>query len=567
VVKNNYTSKQQRISEQVGSGYIRSGTFKHNTLSVAHLNNKHSIMENFNAGTSFPFQPGRSLYPSNMHHINGGIQYQGVKQVRNPSCNKTQNQITTPSGHYSIKDVTVILPAFKEEVSIGSMVLHTRKYAGREIVVDDGSNDRTAEFAELAGAEVIKHAENRGKGAALKTGFEAAACNGTKVILTMDGKHDPGEISKLAAPILSDEADVVNGSRYIQGNKNNLTSKQISDHFSGFRAFSHNCINYFNAEESIFDNLAERGFTIKEVSIDSNRPVNKIVAMPAYNEQHTIAYMISACNNYADKVVVVDDGSTDETARIAEENGAYVVRHRQNRGYGAALKSCFETAREIGAEKMVIIDSDGQHDPAEIPKLLEPLNNGADLVIGSRFLNGNGKNIPAYRKVGMKVLDIATNFTGGINVSDSQSGYRAYSKKAIEKIKIKGRGMSAGSEVLMQAKDHDLKFKEVEIHCSYDVENVSSQNPVSHGVKVLIQILSDMELRRPLYYFTVPGLIMASIGFVLGLSFLKTFYLGGGLPFGPTLLMMLLTIVGTFSVFTGIMLHSMSKLMNFYNSR
>jgi glycosyltransferase involved in cell wall biosynthesis len=286
-----------------------------------------------------------------------------------------------------------------------------------------------------------------------------------------------------------------------------------------------------------------------------------IAAMPAYNEERAIAKVVLGCKKYVDTVVVVDDGSTDLTAEIAEALGAHVVRHQKNGGYGVALRSCFDTARELGADRMVIIDSDGQHDPDEIPRLLEPLNNGADLVIGSRFVNGNGMNVPAYRKMGMKVLDVATNVAGGINVSDSQSGYRAYGRKAIEKIRVKDSDMSAGSEILMQIKDHSLTFKEVEIHCDYDVENASSQNPVSHGVKVLIQILKDMELRRPLYYFTVPGMVMAVFGLGLGLSFLRDFYHGQSLSFGPTLLMIMLTLVGCFMAFTGIILHSMSRMI------
>ena len=129
---------------------------------------------------------------------------------------------------------------------------------------------------------------------------------------------------------------------------------------------------------------------------------------------------------------------------------------------------------------MVIIDSDGQHNPHEIPQLLEPLKNGFDLVIGSRFVNGNGKNVPSYRKMGMRVLDFATSFAGGLKVTDSQSGFRAYSRKAIEKINLNDSDMSAGSEILIQAKDHKLKYTEVEIHCRYDLENCSSQNPFIH---------------------------------------------------------------------------------------
>lgn len=287
-----------------------------------------------------------------------------------------------------------------------------------------------------------------------------------------------------------------------------------------------------------------------------------IAAMPAYNEERSIAKMILGCKKYVDRVVVVDDGSSDATVEIAEALGAHVVRHRVNGGYGAALRTCFETARGLSADKMVVIDSDGQHDPSDIPTLLRPLSNDADLVIGSRFCNGNGQNIPTYRKIGMKVLDIATNAVGGIKVTDSQSGFRAYGRRAIDSIRINGNGMSAGSEILLQAKDNNLNVEEVPIHCSYDVESASSENPVSHGVKVLLNLLQDMELRRPLYYFTVPGLLFAGMGMGMGLSFLRTFYHGGSLSFGPTLLMLILTLVGSFLAFTGIILHSISKVIN-----
>jgi len=286
-----------------------------------------------------------------------------------------------------------------------------------------------------------------------------------------------------------------------------------------------------------------------------------IAAMPAYNEAHVISEVIRGCKNYVDRVVVVDDGSTDDTVDIAESLGAYVIRHETNIGYGAALKNCFETARNLGASAMVIIDSDGQHDPSEIPKLLEPLNNGFDLVIGSRFVNGNGKNVPIYRKFGMKVLDVATYVAGGLNVTDSQSGFRAYGKKAIENIHLYGTDMSAGSEILIQAGDYNLKFTEVEIHCRYDLDNCSSEHPFIHGSIVLFRILKDMEYRRPLYYFALPGMIMASTGFFMGLKFLQDYYMGGYLRFGPTLLMVMLTIIGAFMVFTGIILHAISRMI------
>jgi glycosyltransferase involved in cell wall biosynthesis len=287
----------------------------------------------------------------------------------------------------------------------------------------------------------------------------------------------------------------------------------------------------------------------------------KIAAMPAYNEGHVIAEVILDCEKYVDKVIVVDDGSSDNTAEIAESMGAYVIKHSKNFGYGAALKSCFNTARKLGADEMVIIDSDGQHNPKDIPKLLAPLEYGFDLVIGSRFVNGNGKNVPAYRKAGMKVLDVVTYIAGGLNVTDSQSGFRAYGKKAIEKIQFNGDDMSAGSEILLQAKDHNLKYTEVEIHCRYDLNGCSTQNPFSHGTKVLMHILKDMEYRRPLYYFTVPGTLMGTIGLAVALKLLQDFYQGGNPDFGLIMLMISLTTAGIVMVFTGIIIHAVSRLL------
>lgn len=321
------------------------------------------------------------------------------------------------------------------------------------------------------------------------------------------------------------------------------------DHFEGYEAIQLDPNQSMNGLEQPVPTRVDVSLTI--------------AAMPAYNEERSIARMVRGCKKYVDMVVVVDDGSRDATAEIAEAEGAYVVRHEWNGGYGTALRTCFETARELGADRMVIIDSDGQHDPEEIPKLLALLGKGVDLVIGSRFCNGSGSGIPIYRKLGIKVLDITTNIVAGINVTDSQSGFRAYGKRAIDSIRIDDDGMSAGSEILLQAKDNKLKIEEVKIHCSYDVERTSTENPVSHGGKVLLILLQDMELRRPLYYFTVPGMVLSAMGTGIGLIL----YLGGQLDYGLTMMLILMTLVGSFMVFTGIILHAISRLINQYIKR
>lgn len=241
--------------------------------------------------------------------------------------------------------------------------------------------------------------------------------------------------------------------------------------------------------------------------------VRTLVAMPAYNEEAYIAKTIVGAQQHGDKVLVVDDGSTDETVRIAGALGALVVQHETNKGYGGALQTIFCTARDLGAEELVIIDADGQHNPAEIPNLLAELRKGIDVVIGSRFIEGAAGEIPAYRKVGMRVLDTATTLAGNsLAITDSQSGFRAYGRKAIEAIRINGKGMSAGSEILIQISDHRLKVTEVPIQVRYDIEGTSSKDPVSHGVGVLMNIVRLISLRRPLVFFGIPGLVFTLFG-------------------------------------------------------
>ena len=281
--------------------------------------------------------------------------------------------------------------------------------------------------------------------------------------------------------------------------------------------------------------------------------------LPAYNEQGSIEDVVIKAKEYVEKVIVVDDGSTDETSVIAKLCGAEVIKHEKNMGYGAALQSCFEQARKYDANIMVVFDSDGQHDPSEIPHLLRKIGGGADIAIGSRFLNGN-TGMPPYRKLGIRVLNMATNVVSGLDVTDTQSGYRAYSKNAIDKISIKGYGMSAGSEILISAKKNDLNIQEVPINCTYDVENPSTFNPLRHGVSVLMGIVKTVVFDRPLFYFGGAGGLMLLMGFIFGMQLLWGYNLGSNMSFGPSILMVLFFLSGLFTTFTGLMLYSMNRL-------
>ena len=250
----------------------------------------------------------------------------------------------------------------------------------------------------------------------------------------------------------------------------------------------------------------------KEVTV----PQNITVVLPAYNEEVSIGSIVLLTSQYADNVIVVDDGSSDRTAEVAGKAGAEVVRHETNRGKGAALKTGFTAAADLGADVIVTMDSDGQHNPAEIPRLVAPiLKAEADMVNGSRYLNGLDKNTPAYRRVGQTILDGVTNLNSGLRITDSQSGFRAFSASTKDVFRFTAKGMAIESEMLADAGRHGLRITEVEIGVRYDVDG-STENPIKHGFGVLMMVLKDIEFNRPLYYLTLPGSILGIIGLIMG---------------------------------------------------
>ena len=288
-------------------------------------------------------------------------------------------------------------------------------------------------------------------------------------------------------------------------------------------------------------------------------PQNITVVLPAYNEEVSIGSIVLLTRFYADKVIVVDDGSSDRTAEVARKAGAEVIIHEVNTGKGGALKTGFAVAE--GADIIVTMDSDGQHNPADIPKLVAPILKGeADMVNGSRYLNGLGRNTPIYRRIGQTILDRFTNLNSGLKITDSQSGFRAFAASTKDIFRFSAQGMAIESEMLADAGKSGLRITEIEIGVRYDV-GCSAVNPIKHGFGVLVMVLKDIEFNRPLYYLTVPGLSLGVGGLYMGAHFLQTFAMGGGLLFGPTMLMVLFIVVGSFMALTGILLHSISALM------
>jgi glycosyltransferase involved in cell wall biosynthesis len=237
-----------------------------------------------------------------------------------------------------------------------------------------------------------------------------------------------------------------------------------------------------------------------------------IVGIPAFNEEKNIAVLIIQLKKIADKIIVCNDGSTDLTSKIAEGLGATVINHAKNLGYGAAIRSIFLKAKELGGDILVTFDADGQHRIEDINRVIKPIiNEESDLVIGSRFLDKSEKEVPQYRKVGIKIITKVTNATIKKQLTDSQSGFRAYSKKVLNELNPSELGMGISTEILIKASAKNFRISEVPIKITYD-GNTSTHNPISHGSSVLLSTIKFTSIEHPLKFYGIPSMIFFAIG-------------------------------------------------------
>lgn len=278
-----------------------------------------------------------------------------------------------------------------------------------------------------------------------------------------------------------------------------------------------------------------------------------IVGIPAYNEEKHIANVVKEAKKYCDRVVVVDDGSKDHTSELASQAGAEVLVHLRNMGKGQSLRDLFLYAAEIGADILVTMDGDEQHDPAEIPSLVNAIVGGADIASGSRFLKQEvNTSMPTYRRFGNSMLNSLT-ISNALGLTDTQCGFRAYRASVLRSILPSEMGMGADTEILAKAAEHRLKIVEVPVSVRYG-DDTSTYNPVFHTLDVLASALKHYSLRHPLIFYGVPGfaLLVAGLttGFYAATEYVTTHYLSVVL----SLLSATLLLTGLISISTGLIL-------------
>jgi glycosyltransferase involved in cell wall biosynthesis len=299
---------------------------------------------------------------------------------------------------------------------------------------------------------------------------------------------------------------------------------------------------------------------LNETANDINTRPKIVVCIPAYNEEKNIASIVQKARNHADEVIVCDDGSSDNTAKYAKQEGAFVINHTRNSGYGKTVRTLFQSALERMADVIVTLDSDGQHDPEQIPSVIEPiLKNGFDIVIGSRFIDQkDGVKVPYYRTFGIKTITKFTKHASYKNLTDAQSGFRGYSRHAIESMNLVEDGMQISTEILLRAGSKNLTIKEVPITINYDIKNTSTHNFLSHGMRVLFSVIQFISLRHPLIFYGLPGIALLAVSGYFAYNALELFSTTRFISINMILLSVTTTITGIILLTTGSILFTIS---------
>ena len=303
---------------------------------------------------------------------------------------------------------------------------------------------------------------------------------------------------------------------------------------------------------------------ITRMNINENRRV--LAVIPCFNEEATIGSVVLKAKQYVDEVVVIDDGCVDNTVKVAEAAGATVISHNVNKGKSAGIKTGFRYARNKGFDYVITLDGDGQHNADEIPNLLAGiLNSEMDIALGVRY--GKDTEMPMWRRIGKRVLDYSTSFGNGGLITDSQCGFRAFNKKAVEGItpRLKGNAFSVESEQLVLANKLGLSAANTHVSCKYqsigNSNATSTKTPTSHGFSVLGYVIWLVAEKRPLLFIGVPGVIFVIAGIFLAILTLQEYNVTHVFSIPYALLTSFFLIVGALAVFIGLLLNTLPHVI------
>ena len=284
------------------------------------------------------------------------------------------------------------------------------------------------------------------------------------------------------------------------------------------------------------------------------------IGIPAFNEEKNIAGLIIKLRKFTDNILGCDDGSSDATADIAKALGATVISHQKNLGYGAAIRSIFLKAKEMNSDVLVTFDADGQHRVEDIQTVISPIwDKKFGIVIGSRFLS-NEDTVPKYRKLGINVITKITNTSISEKLTDSQSGFRAYSNQVLKEIIPSDSGMGVSTEILIKASSKNISIGEVPIKIIYG-ENTSTHNPVSHGTSVIFSTIKFTSIENPLKFYGIPSLIFLIIGASFTIWTIQDYTVSGDLITNIAIIAIGCVIVGVVLLLCAILLYSLVSVV------
>lgn len=398
------------------------------------------------------------------------------------------------------QNITVVLPAFNEEVSIGSVVLRAKKFADKVVVIDYASSDNTVEVAELAGAQIIHNTKQRDLENPIRFGIKGAKDSEMLLFMNISVCREPKLIPKMLEPVQKNGFDIVIGTCFIKSNRlednvSFLNKNQMEDGPVGFFVFSKECFEillnspniYTSSVDTILTFAKDHNLKAKHLNLEEEHTFNlfkryKIgVVVPAFNEEVLLGETIKGIPEYVSRIYIVDDCSTDRTPEVVKsltDPRVVSLRHEVNMGAGKSVIDGYKMALEDKMDIVVVMDGDNQMDPAQMPRLLMPIIEGkADYTKGNRLITREAREgMSAWRFFGNTLLSLLTKIGSGYwDLMDPQNGYAAASRKALQTIDLDSVYTYYGyvNDILIKLNAYGMRVTDVVIPARYGNEKSS----------------------------------------------------------------------------------------------